>query len=321
MSGGLSLNPKPEIRSPNAESGVSPALFQNDDKPISDFGIIPHPLSALCARQMRSIPSRTPKLERGEPGKCRLAWIFHSHLGKSREKPYENRGANPFECVVETTRHAGLETCDTADWEVCATTLECRCVSRRMVARLQRLMAIMASKPRALPWAVMLRPFRPALCGVILDEESHGFSVDGTAQVLRYGRLGSLRYDFGMLACQRKNCCALSALDGNGGGKPRALPWAVMLRPFRPALCGVILDEESHGFSVDGTAQVLRYSRLGSLRYDVGMPLCQQKNGCALTALDSNYDIKTQGVALGCPVAAFQALDSHRHAGRRKPWI
>jgi hypothetical protein len=40
----------------------------------------------------------------------------------------------------------------------------------------------------------MWRPFRPALCGVILDEESHGFSVDGTAQGLRYGRLGSLRY-------------------------------------------------------------------------------------------------------------------------------
>jgi len=70
-----------------------------------------------------------------------------------------------------------------------------------------------------------------------------------------------------MPLCQQQNCCALSALDGNGGGKPRALPWAVMLRPFRPALCGVILDEESHGFSVDGTAQGLRYSRLGSLRY------------------------------------------------------
>jgi len=43
------------------------------------------------------------------------------------------------------------------------------------------------------------------------------------------------------------------------------------LRPFRPALCGVILDEESHGFSVDGTAQGLRYGRLGSLR-DKGLP-------------------------------------------------
>jgi hypothetical protein len=57
---------------------------------------------------------------------------------------------------------------------------------------------------------------------------------------LRYGRLGSLHYDVGMPSCQQKNCCALSALDGNGGGKPRALPWAVGLRPFRPALCGVI---------------------------------------------------------------------------------
>jgi len=124
-----------------------------------------------------------------------------------------------------------------------------------------------------------------------------------------------------MPLCQQKNCCALSALDGNGGGKPRALPWAVMLRPFRPALCGVILDEESHGFSVDGTAQGLRYGRLGSLRYDVGIPSCQQKNCCALSALDGNYGIKTQGVALGCHVAAFQALYSHRHYGKRRPWI
>jgi hypothetical protein len=141
-----------------------------------------------------------------------------------------------------------LRGCDTAGWEACATTLECRCVSRRIVARLQRLMAIMASKPRALPWAVLWRPFRPYIRTAMLEKESHGFSIDGTAQGLRYGRLGSLRYD-------------------------------------------------------------------------VGMPLCQQKNGCALTALDGNYGIKTQGVALGCPVAAFQALYSHRHAGRRKPWI
>jgi hypothetical protein len=48
-------------------------------------------------------------------------------LGKSREKPYENRGANTFECVVEKTRHAGLETCEpklglpTAGGEACAT--------------------------------------------------------------------------------------------------------------------------------------------------------------------------------------------------------
>ena len=50
-----------------------------------------------------------------------LARIFHSHLGKGREKPYEKRGVNTFECVVETTRHAGLETCDTAGLEACAT--------------------------------------------------------------------------------------------------------------------------------------------------------------------------------------------------------
>jgi len=34
--------------------------------------------------------------------------------------------ANTCECVVEKPRHAGLETCDTAGWEACATTLECR---------------------------------------------------------------------------------------------------------------------------------------------------------------------------------------------------
>jgi len=56
-----------------------------------------------------------------ETNKRPLARIFHSHLGKSREKPYEKKGANTFECVVEKTRHAGLETCDTAGWEACAT--------------------------------------------------------------------------------------------------------------------------------------------------------------------------------------------------------
>jgi len=50
-----------------------------------------------------------------------LARIFHSHFGKRREKPCEKRGANTFEGVVEKTRHAGLETCDTAGWEACAT--------------------------------------------------------------------------------------------------------------------------------------------------------------------------------------------------------
>ena len=88
---------------------------------------------------------------------------------------------------------------------------------------------------------------------------------------LANSRLGSLRDDVRMLACQRKNCCALTALDGNDGTAPRALPWVVRLRPFRPPLCGVILDEESHGFSVDGIALVLRYGRLGSLRY-MGLP-------------------------------------------------
>ena len=55
------------------------------------------------------------------PSDIWLARIFHSHLGKSREKPHEKRVANTFECVAEKTRHAGLETCDTAGWEACAT--------------------------------------------------------------------------------------------------------------------------------------------------------------------------------------------------------
>ena len=86
-----------------------------------------------------------------------LIRIFHSHFGKSREKPYEKRGANTFECVVEKTRHAGLETCEpklglpTAGWEACDTTLECRCVSRRIVARFQRLMATVAANPGRCP--------------------------------------------------------------------------------------------------------------------------------------------------------------------------
>ena len=89
----------------------------------------------------------------GWPSAARfLARIFHSHLGKSREKRYEKRGASTFECVVETTRRAGLETCcDTAGWEACATTWECRRVSKRIVARFQRLIAIMASNPGRCP--------------------------------------------------------------------------------------------------------------------------------------------------------------------------
>jgi len=116
-------------------------------------------------------------------------------------KPHEYVCANTFERGLERPQHAGLETCEpklglpTAGWEACATTLGCWRVSARIVARLQRLMAIMASKPRALPWAVLWRPFRPCIRTAMLEEESHGFSVDGTAQGLRYGRLGSLRYN------------------------------------------------------------------------------------------------------------------------------
>jgi hypothetical protein len=107
--------------------------------------------ASTAAREGACAPRNQPRQ------RMAAARIFHSHIGKSREKPYENRGANTFECVVETTRHAGLETCEpklglpTAGGEACATTLECRCVSRRMVARLQRLMATVAANPGRCP--------------------------------------------------------------------------------------------------------------------------------------------------------------------------
>jgi len=44
-----------------------------------------------------------------------------------------------------------LRCCSTAGWEACATTLECRRVSRRIVARLQRLMATVAANPGRCP--------------------------------------------------------------------------------------------------------------------------------------------------------------------------
>ena len=106
---------------------------------------------ACGAYKFESVFARPRHAGLRQAGKPALARIFHSHFGKSREKPYEKRGANTFECVVETTRHAGLETCDTAGWEACATTWECRRVSKRIVARFQRLIAIMASNPGRCP--------------------------------------------------------------------------------------------------------------------------------------------------------------------------
>jgi len=192
-----------------ASGGLTLMPFGNSNWPESDGKMQPRWGRSLLGRLPRVAPPSRPWAERWNPFGIQarnfrkalgLTRIFHSHFGKSREKPYENRGANTCEGVVEKTRHAGLETCEpklglpAAGWEACATTLECRCVSRRMVARLQRLMAIMASKPRALPWAVLWRPFRPCIRTAMLEEESHGFSIAGTAQGLRYGRLGSLRY-------------------------------------------------------------------------------------------------------------------------------
>ena len=73
----------------------------------------------------------------------------------------------------------------------------------------------------------------------------------------RYRRLAGMhRCDTSLGCwCQQKNGCALTALDGNYGIKPRALPWAVMWRPCRPCTRTAILEKGCHGFIIDGTAQ------------------------------------------------------------------
>ena len=47
-----------------------------------------------------------------------------------------------------------------------------------------------------------------------------------------------------MPSCQQRNGCALSALHGNYGIRPGALPWAVLGRPFRPFICMAALPEK-----------------------------------------------------------------------------
>jgi len=231
--------------------------------------------------------------------------------------------AYTFASVSGRPRHAGLETCvpklgwPTAGWEACATTLECRRVSRKIVARLQRLMATMAANPGRCPGlscgglsGLVFAPpfwkkeamdfplterlsrndsvkknfnhrwtqintdeetserrsgpdFRRSLNDALYVLEYHVFHLcpsvvkkSFTAWIrLRCCSTAGWEACVGMLACQRKNCCALTALDGNGGGKPRALPRAVMWRPFRPCIRTAILEKGGHGFSVDGTAQ------------------------------------------------------------------
>ena len=163
--------------------------FGNSNWPEIDGKMQPRWGRSLLGRLPRVAPPSRPWAERWNPLGIQarnfrkalgLARIFHSHFGKSREKPYEKRGANTCEGVVEKPRHAGLETCDTSlgCWNCCALTA---------------LDGNYGIKPRALPWAVMWRPFRPCIRTAILEKGGHGFIIDGTAQVLRYGRLGSLR--------------------------------------------------------------------------------------------------------------------------------
>jgi hypothetical protein len=93
--------------------GFVTGVFESDEEPFFHLCFLAETLPCWYLEQ--PIQGRIQHFLLG------LARIFHSHIGKSREKPYEKRGANTFECVVETTRHAGLETCDTAGWEACAT--------------------------------------------------------------------------------------------------------------------------------------------------------------------------------------------------------
>ena len=131
---------------------------------------------------------------------------------------------------------------------------------------------------------------------------------------LANSRLGSLRYDVGIPPCQQKNCCALTALDGNGGGKPRALPWAVMWRPFRPCIRTAILEKGGHGFTIDGTAQGLRYGRLGSLRHK-GLPwFCRFH--CEISGLMAKAWTMQGGPSCR---AASPAERSGAHGGKRSP--
>ena len=88
-----------------------------------------------------------------------LARIFHSHLGKGREKPYEKRGAKTSKGVVKTTRHAGLKTSvpkgsGLAKQQAGKPALRrwnAAVSAERIVARLQRLMATVAANPGRCP--------------------------------------------------------------------------------------------------------------------------------------------------------------------------
>ena len=150
---------KVEGRPPGPQPGGHPARAARPWHPLSG-GPSPHGPEIFIAggfygrllycfreRRQRTFPGSAGRVRRGRGGahggggglpECRgggggvsvrggapapggLTRIFHSHFGKSREKPYEKRGANTCECVVEKTRQAGLETCDTAGWEACAT--------------------------------------------------------------------------------------------------------------------------------------------------------------------------------------------------------
>jgi len=115
-----------------------------------------HGEGGAVALNAGTLPAARPEEIRQEAGSPQPGY-FIAIWERVAKSPMKKRGANTFEGVVEKTGHAGLETCEpklglpTAGWEACATTLEYRRVSRRMVARLQRLMATVAANPGRCP--------------------------------------------------------------------------------------------------------------------------------------------------------------------------
>ena len=149
--------------------------------------------------------------------------------------------AESFGSGLAWPRPAGLEACDTADLEICATPIGdsgsgVQCAN---------------TSGKSLPPG---NPFSPH---EFLAPRRCQHSQPRTA-ALRGSRYASDRVHGwrGMVARLQRRLAIMAPYPGR---RP------VMLRPFRPAICAVILEKESHGFTIDGTAQGLRYIDLAWL--------------------------------------------------------